>query len=270
MVTSAANCCFFQYHLHLGASVFLRIAAYCLLIVLMSSVASNVSAHNVVSGVYADGMLIDGEIGFSNGDMAEAGSSVKVFNADDGLITELVLDENGAFSYQAKTVSKHVFKANLSSGHVAEMVVEANELTAPMGGIVNSLTKAPTEVIDKISQPLGTQGALLKTEPPNTELLKSRSVSAPSLANTVPDNSTLNSEITVDQLQSIVRSAVAQQVRPLQKDLQAYKEKVMFRDITGGLGFIFGLFGVAAWMASRRKDPLKDQPTKGEKNATVS
>lgn len=270
MVTSAANYCIFQCHFHHGTSAFLRIAVYCLLIVLLSSVASNASAHNVVSGVYADGMLIEGEIGFSNGDMAEAGSPVKVFNAANDLITELVLDENGAFSYQAKTVSKHVFKANLSAGHVAEMVVEANELTAPMGGIVNTPTKVPAEVVDKSSQSLGTQGVLLKTEPPKTELPKSRSVSAPSLANTVPSNSTLSSEITVDQLQAIVRSAVAQQVRPLQKELQAYKEKVMFRDITGGLGFIFGLFGVAAWMASRRKDPLSEKPTKGEKNATVS
>lgn len=72
----------------------------------------------------------------------------------------------------------------------------------------------------------------------------------------------LNNQISVGQLQSIVRSAVAQQVKPLQKELRAYKEKVMLRDIVGGLGFIFGLFGVAAWMASKRKV--------GEKHATVS
>jgi len=36
----------------------------------------------------------------------------------------------------------------------------------------------------------------------------------------------------------------------------------MVRDIAGGLGFIFGLFGVAAWMASRRKQ--------GDDNATIS
>ena len=80
----------------------------------------------------------------------------------------------------------------------------------------------------------------------------------------------LSSNITAEQLQAIVRSAVAQQVRPLQKELKAYKEKVMLRDIAGGLGFIFGLFGVAAWMASRRNNDHQDKRTEGEKNATVS
>ena len=61
-----------------------------------------------------------------------------------------------------------------------------------------------------------------------------------------------DSKFSTEQLQRIVRSAVAKQIKPLQKELRAYKEKVMFRDITGGLGFIFGLFGVAAWMASKR------------------
>ncbi|MGB1311009.1 MAG: hypothetical protein ACPG47_07335, partial [Leucothrix sp.] len=76
------------------------------------------------------------------------------------------------------------------------------------------------------------------------------------------DSEKLISQLTAAQLQSMVRSAVAQQVKPLQKELRAYKEKVMFRDIAGGLGFIFGLFGVAAWMASKRKQ--------GDSNATVS
>lgn len=239
-----------------SASRLLSRAAIHLLILLTGLLMSTASAHNVVSGVYADGMLIEGEIGFSNGDMAEAGSPVKVFNEADELIAELVLDEFGAFSYQAKTVAKHVFKANLSAGHVAKMVIEANELTAPMGGIV-------------------TQNAPLKTKPQKSELLEKPSLDGAALSGPAPsNNSTLSSNITVEQLQTIVRSAVVQQVRPLQKELKAYKEKVMFRDITGGLGFIFGLFGVAAWMASRRKDPLKDlledKAKEGEKNATVS
>jgi len=55
----------------------------CLPVLLIILFASNASAHNVVSGVYADGIIIEGEIGYSNGDMAEAGSPVQV------------LDENG-------------------------------------------------------------------------------------------------------------------------------------------------------------------------------
>jgi len=221
----------------------LSLVNYRLIILLIFCLAPAVSAHNVVSGVYADGMLIEGEVGFSNGDMAAAGSPVKVFNTGGDLIAELVLGEAGAFSYEAETIGRYIFKANLSAGHVAEMVIEPDELSAPA-------------VVNDVSRQMATKNTSLKSEP---------------LKVFVPMNKTtqtvmLGNNITVEQLQSIVRSAVAQQVRPLQKELKAYKEKVMFRDITGGLGFIFGLFGVAAWMASRRGD----KPLKGENDAAVS
>lgn len=209
-----------------------------LFIILYSPLAP---AHNVVSGVYADGMVIEGEIGYSNGDMAEAGTPVKVFDEQGKLVTELGLTEGGAFMYEAKTASKHVFKANLSAGHVAEMVVEADELHRPIGQGKTIVAK-PSES---------------KTVPETQTVPNSDSVTV-EMSEVVG----LERKVTVQQLESIVRSAVAQQIRPLQKELKSYKEKVMLRDIAGGLGFIFGLFGVAAWMASRRKQ--------GDDNAAVS
>jgi len=195
-----------------------RIVISSLLLVLGLTVSTNPLAHNVVSGVYADGMTIEGEIGFSNGVMAEAGVVVQVLNEAGDKLGETVLTDDGAFVYQAETVQKHLFKANLSSGHIAEMVIEADELSGDAVAELNSV-EAKGEVSEK-------------TAPQDTVAM------APA--------------ISVSELQSMIRSAVAQQVRPLQKELRAYKEKVMFRDIAGGLGFIFGLFGVAAWMASKR------------------
>lgn len=208
---------------------------WCLVFLLLVQVG-DIHAHNVVSGVYTEGMIIEGEIGFSNGEMAEAGSLVKVLNATGQEIAEVPLVEGGLFIYEAQTVEKHVFKANLSAGHIAEMVVEADELIAMTP---ETLTR---EVLLSGSSPI---------KEDNSD--KTRAVL---------DTSKSIQTLTANQLQSIVRSAVAQQVKPLQKELRAYKEKVMFRDIAGGLGFIFGLFGVAAWVASRRKT--------GEGNASVS
>ncbi|PWQ92639.1 hypothetical protein [Leucothrix pacifica] len=195
-----------------------RIVISSLLLVLGLTVSTNPLAHNVVSGVYADGMTIEGEIGFSNGVMAEAGVVVQVLNEAGDKLGETVLTDDGAFVYQAETVQKHLFKANLSSGHIAEMVIEADELSGDAVAESNNV-----EAKGEISE---------KTAPQN--------------------NVAIASAISASELQSMIRSAVAQQVRPLQKELRAYKEKVMFRDIAGGLGFIFGLFGVAAWMASKR------------------
>ena len=163
-------------------------------------------AHNVVSGAYADGMTIEGEVGFSSGEMAQAGSPVSVFDGVGNLLAELQLTEGGVFTYNAKAVSRHIVKVNLSAGHVAEMVIEADELTAPTKPMKTPVSNAVQSVLDtKLGTPL-----------------------------TLPDGRRdagevmFDSKISTEQLQSIVRSAVAQQIRPLQKELRAYKEKSCF------------------------------------------
>ena len=123
------------------------------------------------------------------------------------------------------------------------MVVEANELHPP---IAQSKPMAVKRSTPAAKFDVNIKGA----------------VSSHSVADKVSEVIKIDPSVTVEQLESIVRSAVAQQIRPLQKELKAYKEKVMLRDIAGGLGFIFGLFGVAASMASRRQQEVK--------NATVS
>jgi len=185
-------------------------------------------AHNVVSGVYADGLLIEGEIGFSNGDMAQPGLTVEVFDGAGHALGKTETLDDGAFSFKAESKQKHVFKVDLGAGHVAEMELAADELTE------SRTVSAKTDT---------DQGSL-------SESLKSNEVSADSGQSAA---STISS-VSTEELQQLIRSAVAQQIRPLQKEIRAYKEKVFFRDVTGGLGFIFGLFGVAAWMASRRKE----------------
>ena len=50
-----------------------------------------------------------------------------------------------------------------------------------------------------------------------------------------------------------VEAAVARQIRPLRQQLDAYEDKVRLHDILGGIGTIFGLFGVAAWLSARRR-----------------
>ena len=186
---------------------------------LMLTSMSGAFAHNVVSGVYAEGMMIEGEIGFSNGDMAPAGVTVEVLDNAGNVISNTVTEEGGVFSYQATSVSDYIFKADLGAGHLAEMTLEAEELS---GG----------EVI------------------PNESSATAATETSPNTANNVMVSGV---SVSSEELQAMVRSAVAQQIRPLQKEIRAYKEKVFFRDITGGLGFIFGLFGVGAWVASRRK-----------------
>lgn len=53
-------------------------------------------------------------------------------------------------------------------------------------------------------------------------------------------------------LRALVAEAVESQVRPLRRELAEYKDQAGVMDALGGIGYIFGIFGVAAWVASRR------------------
>ena len=49
-----------------------------------------------------------------------------------------------------------------------------------------------------------------------------------------------------------VEAAVARQIRPLREELLATRDALRLQDILGGLGYIFGLTGLALWWRSRR------------------
>ncbi|WP_372831533.1 hypothetical protein [Pontibacterium sp.] len=91
-------------------------------------------AHNVVGGVYAIGATIEGEAGFSNGDMAKAGTPVLITNAAGQTIAEVLTDEEGFFVFEATQHIDHHFKLDMSSGHVLEMILPADELPASLPG----------------------------------------------------------------------------------------------------------------------------------------
>ena len=91
-------------------------------------------AHNVIGGVYAVGNTIEGEIGFSNGDMAKAGTRVEVRDVAGTALGEVIIDDEGFFSFDATRRIDHHFYADLSSGHVIDLVLPAAELPASLPG----------------------------------------------------------------------------------------------------------------------------------------
>ncbi len=173
-----------------------------------------VHAHNVIGGVYAIGNTIEGEVGFSNGDMAAEGTEIIVRDASGNELGRVLTDVDGLFAFEATQRIEHHFFANLSSGHVLELSLPADEL-------------------------------------PDT-LMGSDVAAAPA----VPSASV---EFSGDQtaLQLMIEKAVAKQVKPLRQELAAYKEKAKLQDILGGIGYIFGLCGIAIWWRQRQQDKLK-------------
>lgn len=184
-----------------------------LALALSASISVPVFAHNVVGGVYAIGNTIEGEVGFSNGDMAKAGIVVQVRDAAGNVIGESVIEDEGMFVFDATKRIDHYFHADLSAGHVLELVLPADELPATLPGGSVPITK--TSVATRSASMNG-----------------------------------------VDQvaLEQMIEKAVAKQVKPLRKELAAYKEKASLQDVLGGIGYIFGLVGLGIWLRQRKQE----------------
>lgn len=176
-------------------------------------------AHKVVIAVYVEGNAIEGEVGFSSGDMAKPGTPVRILGPDGDVLGETVTDADGLFRFLPTARADHTFEADLGMGHVARTVLAADDLPESVG-----------------------EKAVLAEVPASRP--KPDGVSSP-VQGSIPDE---------NRLRDVVGRAVSAQVRPLRQDLAQFKEEVRFRDVLGGIGYILGLFGIAAYMAARRKE----------------
>ncbi len=55
------------------------------------------------------------------------------------------------------------------------------------------------------------------------------------------------------ELRKIVAEEVSKGLFPLREQLNSYEDRVRFRDILGGIGYIIGIAGLYAWLKSRKK-----------------
>lgn len=174
-------------------------------------------AHKVIAGVFPSGDAIEGELGFSNGDMA-AGTEVVVTGPDGAELGRTITDEDGFFLFVPTAPVAHTFRADLGAGHVAEVTMPAEEVA----GILADAAPATPEA-----------------EPP----------AAPA-----PD---ADADASMAALAGTQRRAIAEavrnEIRPLRREIAAYREHNDLQTILGGIGYIVGLFGLGFYLAARRR-----------------
>lgn len=194
------------------------------IIILLGS--NNVFAHNVLGGVYAIGAEVEGEVGFSNGDMAKSGTQVVVANASGTALLTTETDEEGFFTFAAPArIDLHI-KVDLGAGHVFETVLEAEELPAELAAGIEEDASNPKRSLSNIA-------TYSKSSVNDQEQLKQQALS------------------------SLIEKAVAKQIKPLRQELNAYKEQASFRDTLGGIGYIFGLCGLGIYFTQRKNNKTK-------------
>lgn len=183
--------------------------------------AAPAQAHKVIASVFRSGSNVEGEVGFSNGDMA-ANQLVEVFDGSGIKIGETRTDADGFFTFTPTQPVTHVFRANLGAGHVAEVTMDASDIAAILGKAV-------------LSDPVPEQSS------PTEESEGTSSVPTVVVA-----------ALTAAEKDAIAE-AVRDEVRPLRREIAAYKEHNDLQSILGGIGYIVGLFGLGFYLAARRK-----------------
>ena len=216
---------------------FKKLAASCLLL-FICAFAFPASAHKVVISAYADGGIIEGEIGFSNGDVA-SNAVVEVFDDAGNKIGETKTDEDGVFHYTPTEKAALNFKSNLGAGHIANYHMETDELPDNIGG--NDAEKVAAAEVDDIlanieesTDGAGASNAAVGISPEALQKLIAAQVH--------------------EQLEAFkpeVQAAVWQKIKPLRKVMAEYMEKNDMQAILGGLGYICGLAGVGFYVAAR-------------------
>ncbi|SNY93549.1 nickel transport protein [Cohaesibacter sp. ES.047] len=202
------------------------------LMVLVGGFVVPAEAHKVIASAYAEGPIIEGEIGFSNGDMA-TDAVVEVFDDQDNKLGEATTDEDGIFQFTPTKAVPHIFKANLGAGHVAEFRMEVDDLPDGIGA--DASANAPVEA------PAAKEVAAAQSE------LKAEGVDPAALKELI--EVAVNDQIA--QIKPIVAKAVRKETKPLRKTVAAYMEKNDMQAILGGIGYIVGLCGVGFYVAAR-------------------
>lgn len=186
-----------------------------LLILTLAALPLPAMAHKVIFAVFKSGDAIEGELGFSNGDMAHD-TRIEVFSDAGEVLGEAVTDADGFFLFTPTQPVRHVFKANLGAGHIAEIDMSAEDVADILGvaAIVSETSAAP----------------------------------APMTVNTGTVVASLSAE---ERL--AIAEAVRDEIRPLRREIAAYREKNDLQTVLGGIGYIMGLFGLYFYIVARRR-----------------
>ncbi|TCO74099.1 cobalt ABC transporter permease [Rhodovulum euryhalinum] len=159
------------------------------------------SAHKVVASVFASGEVIEGEIGFSSGAMA-ANQPIEVLDGSGNRLGAAMTDADGVFTYRPTVPVRHVFRADLGAGHVAEIEMAADEVAAILAA--------------------AGPGGMPLAGPSDTDT-------------------------------AALAAMLRDELRPLRREIAAYKEHHDLQTILGGIGYIAGIFGVGFYVAARRR-----------------
>jgi nickel transport protein len=185
------------------------------------------SAHRVNLFAWVEGDTVYVESKFSGGKKVKEGKIIVTDAHGVELLTGST-DEQGEFSFKIpkKTDLKIILLAGM--GHKAEWTISVDEIELP---ITAEKSLQPKSVKKRSAHPADTMN--------EAPAAKEAAIASGSIEK---------------QIQQAVETALDKKLKPVMKLLAESKEKSpSIRDIVGGIGYILGLVGIAAYIRSRRE-----------------
>ena len=200
------------------------------------------SAHRVNIFAFVDGDAVQVECGFNRSQKVKQGT-VEVFDATTGVqLLQGTTDDNGVFRFPVTAeLRKAGHDLNIriiaGEGHQNDWTVAADELAS--SGTPKAVAVAAAEVPATPASLVAGQAAPSAAAP----------VAAPSAAAPV---AAVSGGATPAEIERIVDAALDAKLSPIKRMLAEQTEAgPNLRDIIGGIGWIFGLIGVAAYFRRR-------------------
>jgi nickel transport protein len=185
------------------------------LLVLLAAPAA--LAHSVDLWAWSAGDVVEGEIGFSSGELAEPGTVVRVVGPDGEELGTTTVEADGLFRFEPSEPVPHRFVAALGQGHVAETTLGLDELPAALA----AAAAAP-----------GAAQAATPTTTAGTAAVEA---------------------IDAQRLETLVAAAVQRELAPLKRQLAAREQEADLQALIGGIGYICGIFGLLFFVYARRR-----------------
>jgi len=193
-------------------------------------VCGPVWAHNVAVFAWVEGDTVHVEGKFGSG-RKPVNAPVEVYDPQQNLLLSGVTDENGEFSFKVpgKTEMKVVLLAGM--GHRGEWKIPLSDLEAFSPGEAGEVDVSGSG----------------QTVSPGPEPAMGIVAAADSLP-------AATGFVTAAEMREAVEAALDKKLKPMMKLLiDAKQSGPSMTDILGGIGYIFGLVGMAAYAASRRR-----------------
>lgn len=220
-----------------------RLAHLVVLLAVLILLPPAASAHKLSIFAWPEGGEIRGEVKFNGGRKAKNVQILAQNAADQTVLAETVCDENGAFRFalpeQAlKTSPDLLIVANGGEGHRGEWLLEAKEyaLAVAAGSVsAGSTTAAPPE-------PAAASSAEAAQEAPAQTVQAQQTQAAAPAAG-----------LSEQQFRRIMADELSKGLAPVRQSIaESLDPEPTLRDILGGIGWLVGLAGMAAWAQSRR------------------